>query len=144
MNFYIHWAILFKSMCRGLYVKCIWNWRAATAFVIRTPVEALRKSTDSELMLFRIYLIKRDRRDSPMGNTATHTYIHFYTPHTHTQSLTITHSYTLTHTQEYYIYIGINLNVLNPCRSVLRYAREYMGFIHQYLTGIINNKIINK
>lgn len=90
MNFYIHWAILFISMCRGLYVKCIWNWRAATAFVIRTLVEALRKSTDSELMLFRIYLIKRDRRDSPVGNTAKHiTYISIL----HTQSLAITHTH---------------------------------------------------
>lgn len=34
---------------------------------------AIRKSPDPELMLVRIYLIKRDRRDSPMGNTASRT-----------------------------------------------------------------------
>jgi len=96
----------------------------AAAFVIRTPVEALRKSPDSELMRFRIYLIKRDRRDSPMGNTATHIHTCLYripTPHSHS----LIHTVTLTHTRTQEYYININVNVLNPCRLVLRYGGEY-------------------
>lgn len=103
------------------------------AFVIRTSVEALRKSPDSELMLFRIYLIKRDRRDS-LWEILLRIYMYiWYTYSTYAYK----HTSIIKHIHIKYI----NLNVLNPRRLVLWYGK--VGFVHQYLTGIINKNIIN-
>lgn len=84
-----------------------------------------------ELMLVRIYLIKRDRRDSPVGNTTSHTHA------AHTRTHTQTHTFTHAHTRRIDVFYtdacvcvcvhgrcANNENVLKPRRRVSRGAQS--------------------